>query len=279
MDQGNRGNAVELISIGPIGTDHKLSGVRCWHRTPAFKHLEWNTVQINNNDRLIWIEISDTARLVKIINSFKDLSVEGDGSFNEDISVVIDDSEMRLKHQKSCTTFTLAVRSFDAEWAASLTIIPASAPPRCALKIISGLDQIAAILKRVERWREEWSVDVLTLSTVSSTENGRWDIQFEAETSTPPHLKLKTTLPSCPEAQSSTLSSTSCSVSVNLSAATRALISPLAESKIMSGLVTGASLFWIPEEALVCNVNWNAAGFGQVASTIYLPSRMNNKLN
>lgn len=278
MDQGNRGNAVELISIGPIGTDHKLSGVRCWHRTPSFKHVEWAHVQINNPAGVVWIEISDTARLVKIINSFRELALAGglEGDSSEDILVWISDTEMRLKHLKTCTAFTLPVRSFDADWAASLTIIPPSSPPQCSLKIVSGLDQVAAILKRVERWRQEWSVDVLTVSTMNTETDGAWDVLFEAETSTPPHLKLSATLPQCPETQASSHRSSPCHVSVNLSAATRALISPLAESKVLSGAVTGTSLFWIPQEALVCNVNWNAAGFGQVASTIYLPCRLIN---
>lgn len=289
IDQGNQGNAVELISIGPIGTDHKLSGVRCWHRSASFKHFEWFNIQINNNrnDLLVaWIEISDASRLIKIINSFRELSLSGtlDGdAVCESIEVNINDTEMKLKHLKSCTTFTIPVRCFDADWASSLTIIPPSSPPKCGIKIVSGLDQVAAIFKRVDKWRQDWSVDVLTLkversnsATTTTATNNSWDILFEAETSSPPHLNLSTILPQCPETSTTSLSFTECQISVNLTAATRALICPLAESKAFSGIVTGISLFWVPEEALVCNVNWNAAGFGQVASTIYLPNRIIN---
>jgi hypothetical protein len=269
------GPGVELISQGPLGSQCKLSGTRTWHRIPSSKHLEWLDLRISSQQD-VWIEISDGRRLVKVIDSLISLAGAFDrDSFHCQIGVEITGTEMKLKHATSNSSFTLPVRWFDAKWAAGTILLPPASFPGVCVKLLGGLDQIAAILKRISRWRDDWSVDLLTLEAVKSGD--MWDLNFIAETSTPPHVKLCAKLANCPEYRIATASNAAiyrpCSVSVSLAAATRALIVPLAENSRLCAS-TALVLSWMPGEALVCHINWNAVGFGPIATTIYIPSRL-----
>jgi hypothetical protein len=264
LDTSNQGFAFELIGIGSLGSGNKLAGVRCWHRSPAFKHVEWFDLRMHCPDNVLWLEIGDGARLAKIINSFKDLSGmmahDPEFEFCEDVHVVISDSEMQMRHEKSSSTFTLGIRKFDTEWASALIVVPSTSAPRCSVKVIAGIDQLSAILRKIDKWREEWSVDLLTISTVKAerTEDN-WDLIFAAESSTPPRVKLSVALPKCPTGHSAR-SSEPCKVSLSLSGALKALIVPLEQCRALNGSL--------------CNVNWMVLGMGQISTTIFLPNRI-----
>ena len=277
LDPSDRGPVMELIAIGSIGSDNKLSGVRTWNRIASYTNIEWSNVNIrgNRNNNALWIEISDANRLIKLIKALKALTdtVTADG---KDIQVLINESDWIMRHQTTNTSVSLPVRWFDSKWAAATVTYPSISAPSCCVKLVSGLDQISAILKRVDKWREEWSVDLLSVAVDRGRRaGGVWDIKFVAETSTPPHVKLSASLPNCPEQQLSIHRSfESCEVSVSLSAATRALISPLADNDRLCTATTGIALLLVPEEGLACNINWNSLGLGQITTTIYIPSRI-----
>lgn len=280
MDASKTGPAVELISMGSIGSECKLAGVRTWHRIPSFKNLEWTDVSGSALNEPVWIEILDGARLIKTISSLISLASVVLTSSEEDvqceINVQITNSEFRLSHG-SKATFSLPVRWFDAKWAAATIVLPPASFPGACVKLVAGLDQIAAILKRIDRWRDDWYVDTLSVH-VNPAENGNglWDVEFVAETSTPPHLKLSAILPHCPEYQiKGGPQFQACKVSVGLRAATRALIIPLAENGRLSVATSGIILSWILDEALVCHINWASLGCGPITTTIYIPCRVN----
>ena len=284
LDPTNSGPAVELISIGPLGNDNKLSGVCTWHRVPSFKNLEWSNVQIKNKDNdeeACWIEISDAARLIKIITSIIGMTASITDELVCDICILVTENEMILSTETGTTcSFRLPVQWFDSKWAMATFTFPPTSKPRACVKIVAGLDQLAVILKRADKWRgEEWAIDILSISVRAADDggDGLWDVDFVAETSSPPNVSLKTTLPNCPVQQLNGISSfQSCTVSVHLGAATRALFVPLAENDRLASASSssGISLLWIPGEALIGNVNWNAVGFGLVYTSIYIPSRL-----
>lgn len=278
LDPSQRGPAVELIAIGSIGSESKLAGVRSWHRIASYRNIEWSDVNIRNNypNSTIWIEISDAGRLIKLMNSMRSLADSHDANDDMNIQVFINESNWIMRHPGTNASVSLPVRWFDPKWAAATITYPSISAPRCCVKLVSGLDQISAILKRVDKWREEWSVDLLSIAVQRGRESGVWDMEFTAETSTPPHVKLSARLPNCPEQELSTIRRQfeACQVTVSLGAATRALITPLAENDKLCNAPTGIALMWVPEEGLACNVNWNALGVGQITSTIYIPSRI-----
>ena len=278
LDQSNRGPLVELIAIGSIGSDSKLAGVRSWNRIASYSNIEWSNVNIRGNgiDTVVWIEISDTSRLIKLINSLKYL-MEAQEEDDSDIQVFINETDWIMRQTDTNTSVSLPVRWFDSKWAAATITNPSISAPLCCVKLVSGLDQISAILKRVDKWREEWSVDLLSVAVDRGRDTGIWDIKFVAETSTPPHVKLSASLPHCPEQQLSiNRPFEPCQVSVSLGAATRALITPLAENDKLCTATSGISLMWIPDEGLACNINWNSLGLGQITTIIYIPCRIVN---
>lgn len=276
FDSSEFDHAVDLIAIGSVGTDSKLAGVYTCHRIPSFKNLEWSDVKIANRDgeQVSWIEIGDASRLVKIINSIIGLSSAVSDEINCDINVRITENEMNLSNDNPCS-FSLPVRWFDSKWAAATISLPNLSTPRASLKLVAGLDQLAVILKRADRWRlEEWAIDILSVSCKEGISD-LWDIEFLAQTSSPPNVSLRTSLTNCPcQSLNNVNSYESCEVSVNLGAATRALFVPLAENSKLSTASSGVSLIWIPEEALVGSVNWNSVGFGLIYTTIYIPVRL-----
>lgn len=282
LDPSGSGPAVELISLGPIGTDNKMAGVRTWHRVPSFKNLEWSEVKINNKydeNGISWMEIGDARRLVKIIGSIIGISTSMTDDYDvPNISVRINETEMTLSSSETPCSFSLPIRWFDSKWASATISFPNSSPPRACVKLVSGLDQLAVILKRADRWRsEEWAIDILSVSVKESESNrDLWDIHFLAETSSPPMVRLETILSDCPISQITSIKSCEeCKVSVNLGAATKALFIPLAENEFLVNASSGVTLLWIPEEALIGNINWNAVGLGLISSTIFIPARLN----
>jgi hypothetical protein len=275
--QSNRGPVVELIAIGSIGTNSKLAGVRSWNRVASYSNIEWSNVNMRGNTpSTVWIEISDTGRLIKLINSLKILMETQHDNYC-DIQVFINENDWIMRQADTNTSVSLPVRWFDSKWASATITNPSISAPLCCVKLVSGLDQISAILKRVDKWREEWSVDLLSVAVDRGRDTGVWDIKFVAETSTPPHVKLSATLPNCPEQQLSiNRPFEPCEVSVSLTAATRALITPLAENDKLSTATSGIALMWIPNEGLACNINWNSLGLGQITTTIFIPCRIIN---
>lgn len=268
------GPAVELIAIGPIGSDNKMAGVYTWHRIPSFKNLEWENVR-NSNGNVAWIEISDCGRLIKIINSIIGLSTSITDEINCEINVRITGGEMNLSNPTPCS-FALPVRWFDPKWAAATFVYPRISKPRACVKLVAGLDQLATILKRADRWKkEEWAIEVLEVA-VSEDFEDVWNVVFVAETSSPPIVRLQTNLPHCPVHRLPGIESFEpCRVAVNLGAATRALFVPLAENSRLAAAMTGVSLMWIPGESLIGTVNWSSFGVGLIYTTIYIPSRIN----
>lgn len=225
---------------------------------------------------MVWIEISDTSRLVKTIQSLKSL-MEAQHDDSCDIQVFINETDWIMRQADTNSSVSLPVRWFDSKWAAAIISNPSISAPLCCVKLVSGLDQISAILKRIDKWREEWSVDLLSMAVDRGRDDGVWDIKFVAETSTPPHVKLSATLPHCPEQQLSiNRPFEPCEVSVSLSAATRALITPLADNDKLSTAASGVALMWVPNEGLACNINWNSLGLVQITTTIYIPCRIIN---
>lgn len=286
VDPSNRGPVVELMALGSIGSDSKLSGVRTWNRIASYTNLEWSEVNVRTITGPVWIEISDASRLIKLIKSLKSLLLSsqdlviGNDAITPGINVFINESDWIMRQPNTKSSVSLPVRWFDSNWASATITQPSTSAPSCCVKLVSGLDQIAAILKRIDRWREEWAVDLLSIAVERESDTdgggGGWNVTFTAETSTPPHVKLSAHLPHCPEHQL-TLNRRPfepCQVSVSLTAATRALIVPLAENEKLGSAVTGVALMWVPGEGLACNVNWNALGLGQITTTIYLPNRI-----
>ena len=285
IDQSDATPDVELISLGPLGSENKLSGVRVWHRVPFFSNLEWFNFRINGESSDVFIEISDARRLTKFIASMTKMSDSfsiGTDFNAPEIAFFIDETELRIKNEHTGMKFSLPVRWFDSKWAAATITFPPVSIPRACVKLVAGLDQIAAILKRIDRWRDEWAVDILSISIFDANSaqgqgqaQGLWDIEFTAETSSPPHLRLSATIPNCPEHQlSKSRGYKPTRVSVNLGAAVHALIVPLAENEKLRGSSTAVSLAWIRDEAFICNINWNAIEPGvSISTTIFIPSR------
>lgn len=285
IDQSDSSPNVELISLGPLGSENKLTGVRVWHRVPFFYNIEWFDFRFTRaSSSAAFIEISDAGKLVKFINSMikmADICVFDGGRDDfsvPEINFTISENELILKNGQSSMKFCLPVRWFDSNWAGATVTFPPVSIPRACVKIVAGLDQLAAILKRIERWKDDWHVDTLSISVFEggSNDDGLWDIEFTAETSSPPHVRLSAVLPNCPEHQlNKSRGYQSTRVSVNLAAATKALIVPLSENSRLSGSSSAVSLAWIQDEAIICNINWNAVENGTaISSTIFLPSRL-----
>lgn len=287
IDQSESAPDVELISLGPIGSGNKLTGVRVWHRVPLFSNLEWFNFRLHghedsNSSSCAFVEISDAGKLIKFINSMTKMADScGFGDLEPaattEINFTIDENELKLKNDQMAVKFSLPVRWFDSKWAAATITFPPISVPRACVKLVSGVDQLAQILKRIDRWKDEWSVDVLSVAVFEADgQEDLWDIEFVAETSSPPHVRLLTVLPNCPEHQlSKSRGYKPTRVTINLSAATRALIGPLAENGRLTGSATAVSLAWIKDEAIICNVNWNAIEHGIfISTTIFIPSRL-----
>lgn len=239
---------------------------------------------------MAFIEISDAGKLIKFINSMTKMAdscggFDGDGGagFNTpEINFFIDENELKLRNDRTGMKFSLPVRWFDSKWAGATITFPPVSIPRACVKLVAGMDQLAAILKRIDRWKEEWSVDLLSASVLDSDPGqGLWDIEFAAETSSPPHVRLTTTLPNCPEHQlNKSRGYKPTRVSVNLGAATRALIVPLSENNKLVASSTAVSIAWIKDEAIICNINWNAIEQGvSISTTIFIPSRCVQGIN
>lgn len=285
IDQSDSSPNVELISLGPLGSGNKLTGVRVWHRVPFFYNLEWFDFKfrfLTSTSTRTFIEISDAGKLIKFLNSMTKMANDCndfDDNFgaSPEIDFFITEQELKLTNEQTGMKFSLPVRWFDSQWAAATITFPPISIPRACAKLIAGMDQLAAILKRIDRWKDEWSVDLLSISVLDTDPTqGLWDIEFAVETSSPPHVRLTTTVPNCPEHQlnKSRGGYKSTRVSVNLAAATRSLIVPLSENNKLIGSSSAVSLAWIKDEAIICNINWNIIKPGvSISTTIFIPSR------
>lgn len=169
---------VHIIAVGKVGDESHVVGVETWSKVPSFKHLEWFNLEASRRVEVLWVEVEDAKRLVRVLESLNGIAASA-AAYHYDVqeslvpafAVTLSEREITMRHDPTRAVFTLPVRILDARWAQETFKEPLVSKPRASIRLASGLDQIDAVLRRIERWRETWSVDVLSVRAFPSVNN------------------------------------------------------------------------------------------------------------
>jgi hypothetical protein len=129
-------------------------------------------LQIFVSQASFWCELRDGAGLIRILEAGLRAAEVMDSVLAFDapedtetlnFHVTLTPERFILQHPLTCTSFSSPLQIYDPEFARDAFKDPGVTAPRVICQFNAGVEQVEALMRRIDRWPESWSIDVLEL--------------------------------------------------------------------------------------------------------------------
>jgi len=240
-------------------------------------------------DQVRCLDIRNVESLVKVLNALQALTrnpfLETDESNSaSSIQVSVFGNLMQLKHANAI--FTVPIEWVESDWAEEVLQEPCHSPPACILTIPSKALQPLQQFVRNQRTtdKEDECAHEQDLNTVQIkswredlNEASPWRVEFSLESSRPPIFKVALCLGPLRAVRSFQSGCREAHMRINARALYQTFLQPLnsVDSETGSGSGTGCvNMNIVPEEMLICWMQWGNFGLGPILSFAFIPGRL-----
>lgn len=155
---------VELIAFGS-------SSVQTRTKIARFSQLEWHDLQVFLPDSSLWCELRDVAGLIRILEAGvraaetieSVLAYDAVDTETLNFQVTLTPERFLLHHPLTMTSLSSSLQIHDSTFAQEAFKDPGIVPPRVLCQFNAGVEQVEALMQRIDRWPESWSIDLLEL--------------------------------------------------------------------------------------------------------------------
>lgn len=155
---------IELIAFGNNGVHTRTKAAR-------FSQLEWHDLQVVHPESTLWCEFRDVSGLIRILEAGSRAAdaVESVLAFDAVdaetlvFQVTLTNERFHLHHSLTGTSLSSPLQLYDSAFANEAFRDPGVTAPRVICQFSAGVEQVEALMKRIDRWPESWSIDVLEL--------------------------------------------------------------------------------------------------------------------
>ncbi len=154
----------ELIAFGP-------NSVQTRTKIARFSQLEWHDLQIFMPEATLWCEFRDVPGLIRVLEAGckaaeaieSVLAFDAADTETFTFKVSLTSERFILQHPMTSTSLSTPLQIYDSAFANEAFRDPGVTAPRVICQFNSGVEQVEALMRRIDRWPDSWSIDVLEL--------------------------------------------------------------------------------------------------------------------